>query len=156
MGRIDLDRLTGYEPGTIFREADGRRILVLWDRLAATSDNNRPCTYADPDTALEIEAVPVRLASVPVTASMDSNGRAANLALVDSLPAGSAFVESDERGRQHWFMKTFHGVMLDNGAHHVHAYDGGGDDASSVSVIFVPRGESPESRAAFERLTGTA
>jgi hypothetical protein len=149
----DPDRLTGYEPGTVFVEDGGRKLLVIWDGLVVTDGNARPCIDADPDTQLVIHAVPVKVnGEVALDLDLRARGREANLALVESLPVGSIFLEDDDRGRRHWFIKTFHGVTLDNGGHHVSRYDGGGDDDTAVSIASVPRGEHPEARAAFERL----
>jgi hypothetical protein len=151
---VDEHRMDGYEPGTLLTSNDGQRLLVVWGGKVVTDQNPVAVVYADPDAALTLDAVPVQTSKLLVGSEqcLRSAGRRANLAFVEALPVGAVFVETDETYREHWFLKTFHGVMLANGANLSRVWDGGADEHSLLALVVIPRGESPELRRVLSEL----
>lgn len=122
---IDPDRLRHLEPGTILREHDtGTRVLIVWNGFSVIQQRpgRTAVIYADADTTLTIESQPTAVERPALTVELADRIRG-----VLELPAGAIFTEVDDIGRTHRFIRTFTGVILDNGLHHDTHYDGGYD-----------------------------
>lgn len=135
------DRLSGLEPGTILREHDtDSRIMVIWGGHAVCElrKDERGFVYADAESILTFEAKPVENPK-PVSERTRHGGTPQqNIDIVAKLPLGAIFEETDDLGRHHRFIKTFHGCVNDNGTYEVHEYNGY-TEGTSLTVLSVSR-----------------